>query len=136
MATRSNRAATASSKQGGRSRTRNRTARSFSNRRPLDSAREQRVFRENRRESLARRRNATTNVRTRKDALGVDVARDSLTELLARGRGVRVPRVGEPPGRQPRRTGKRRAAPSGRGISGGEIHERGRPARRAKAGGK
>jgi hypothetical protein len=109
MATRANRAATASSKQGGKSKTRNRTTYSYKNDQKLDSPRNQRVFEAHSKESLARRHNFT--------------ASEPADRLKRTRRDVGPPRVGDPAvARQDGPKFRKKKQPSGRGISGGRIY--------------
>ncbi|MFL5814289.1 MAG: hypothetical protein ACJ763_11980 [Bdellovibrionia bacterium] len=109
MATKANRAATASSKQGGKSKTRNRTTYSYRSDQKLDSPRNQRVFEAHQKESLARRRNFTSA--------------EPPDRLQRTRRASGPPRVGDPAIAQlDQPKYRKKKQPSGRGISGGRIY--------------
>src|SRR4051812_40504779 len=76
MATRINRAATASSKKGGRNTKRNKLTSSYNDQKSIDHEINQKAFRMNRHETLARRHNATTTEPTDQLAAGVPEGRD------------------------------------------------------------
>lgn len=79
MATRVNRAATAATKQGGRSArkgARNKTTALWDRHRSLEKPENRKAFQAARHESLARHRNATMGVPTREEALGVPESAD------------------------------------------------------------
>lgn len=109
MATKVNRAATASSKQNGKSKTRNRTTYSYDKHKKLDSPRNQRVFEAHAEETLARRRNET--------------AGEPAERVKRTRRASGVPRVGDPAIARLKEPKFRKKKPaSGRGISGGRIY--------------
>lgn len=117
MATKVNRAATATSKKGGRPGRRNRTTQDYDTRKKLLSPKNQEVFEEHSRETKARNRNQTAGLRTRRQAPGIGGLR-FLTQQKNRISNE-TPRVDETEAPKTYRVRKR---PSGRGISGGKIH--------------
>ncbi len=76
MATRVNRAATASNKKGGKTRKRNQSSRLYDSHDTLDSDENQEAFDAGTHETMARNRNASAGVPTEENATGVPEARD------------------------------------------------------------
>ena len=115
MATRINRSNTAATKMGGGDEKRDTTDRSFKRSESMASARNRRVFKAHEHENVAKHRNASTGIVTRKTAPGVPA---SVGYTPRRG-AVRKKDLAAP---KPHPAGRKKLRPSGRGISGGEIY--------------